>query len=555
MRRALLLILLILASSAFASQLWQFATDGAISVKPVAYQGAVVAASDDGNIYAVEIAGVNAGNKRWMTNVGKTPNEAFVFDNAVVVSSFDGRVSKVGPSGNVLWSVNLNTSAYNATAVYGAVANQQFIFVTASNGVYELDGSGNVKLKLISFNDSILGPPSAGPDYVVFGKGSELYKVSQSGTVLWKTPIVGGSFWSSRPMIDGSGIYIGATDNRLHYFAASNGAHLWSVQTRGWIASTPLVSGGAIYFGSDDGKVYSVDPYGSIIWTAQTQLAIQTQPEMGVMGGKEVVFVGGSDKSIYAISTRDGEIVWKGPSDSAVGNPLFFQNSVIFGSGEGRLYAYSSERACSITNPHEADVVGLKELAVSGNFVSEAGGATVYVQFNEGGWQQAKTSDTEWVYYLNPKTSLNPALNTISCKVSDANGDENGPSFTTVVVNHDNQAPLSEFNIAITPNIIEKNNFTVYVNDGDDGSPVDRFTLIYNGKNFTSDWNQTLAIAEPGNYPIIIKKMGFKDATINVNVNASGVSPVFLVIGSIVILAIIWYVVGVINKRGKSRKR
>jgi outer membrane protein assembly factor BamB len=553
MRRALPLVflLLLLCSQSFASQLWQFSADGAVSAKPVIYQGAVIVASDNGNIYALE---PGSGVKRWQTAVGKAPNEVFLFDNALVASATNGKVAKLGPNGSPLWTTDLNTTAYNVSYIYGAVAGQRYIFVAADNGLYELDGGGNVTAKLVAFNSSISGPLAAGPDYVVFAKGNELYRVGESGAVLWNISLGEGDFWLSRPVLDGNGIFIGSTDGYLHYFALSNGVLLWSVRTNGWVGGTPLLVADAVYFGSDDGKVYAVDPGGEVRWTAQTQLAIQTQPEPGDMGGKGVIFVGGSDKSIYAISTADGQIVWKGPSGGVVGDPLFYQDSVIFGAGDGRVYSFSTERACSITSPREADVVGLKELAAMGNYVSESGGATVFVNVNDGEWQQANTTDTGWVYYIDPKKSLNPALNSISCKIADAGGDETGPTYTTVVINHDPQIPLSELRVAVTPDIIEKKPFTVFVNDGDDGSPVERFTLSLRGNDYHGDRNYTLTIDVPGTYELTVKKMGFNDATVTITVNASGVNPVFLVAGGIAILVIIVYVVGIVRKRGARRR-
>jgi hypothetical protein len=228
---------------------------------------------------------------------------------------------------------------------------------------------------------------------------------------------------------------------------------------------------------------------------------------------------------------------------------LFYQNSVIFGTGDGKVYAFSTERACSITNPHEADLVGLKEIPVKGNFVSAAGNARVSVRINDGEWQEANTSEDGWIFYVDPSKTLGPALNVISCKVSDSNGEENGDTFTSVTINHDPKMPKSDISISVSPPIVEKKPFTVYVNDGDDGSPLERFTLVFNGNELKGDKNITLTINDPGNYKFTVKKMGFNDATVSVDVNASGVNPLFLVIGGIVIIALVWKIRGEIGKR------
>lgn len=554
MRKASLLVLLfcLVSQLSFASQLWQFTANGAVSAKPVVLNGAVVIASDDGYIYALE---PTTGVKRWATFVGQYPNEVFVFDNSIVTSTTGGKVVKLSPAGTPLWTVDMNTTNFNVSYIYGATANDKNIFVVTNIGVFMFDKVGNLSAVLTMYNDSVASPPGAAPGYVVFGKGNQLFKVSDGGAILWTTTLKTGSFWFSRPVIVGNNIYVGALDNSMHEYSASNGEELWSAPTRGWVAGTPLVEPDAVYFGSDDGEVYAVDPTsGNLLWATQTQLAVQTQPEIGTMGGQNVVFVGGSDKSIYAMSTQDGSIVWKGPAASVVGSPLFYQNAIYVGSGDGIVQAFSSERACSITSPHEADIIGLKEVVVSGNYVSAAGGATVSVQVNGNAWQPANTTDVYWVYYLDPNATFNAGLNVISCKVTDSAGDENGPTYTSVTVNHDPNAQPSNLVVTVSPNIMEKQNFSVFVNDGDDGSPVDRFSLSYGNTNVSGDKNVSLVINDPGTYQLTVRKIGFNDAQVSVTVNSNGVNPVLLAVGAIVIIVVLWKIVGTVRKKPARRR-
>ena len=550
MKKALLLLALIsLSCISYASLIWQFSTDGPVSAKPLVYQGMAVVLSDDGNAYALDAA---TGAKKWQVEVGRTPNDALIFDNAVVVSASNGKVVKIGAAGNKVWELNLNTTAHNVSRVYGASANQNYIFVTADNGVYEVNRDGAVLLKLAAYSDSILTAPAAGTGYVVYGKGKDLIKLNERGDVQWTTALPSGSFWLSRPVIEGNAIYVGALDGRMHAFSTGNGDEMWVGTTGSWVLGTPLVDGGAVYFGSDDAKVYAVDiGSGESRWAAQMQLAVKTEPEPGTMGGKSVIFAGGSDGSIYAIETDKGEIVWKGSAGGAVGSPLFHQNSVIFGSADGKVYAYSSESACSITNPYEADIIGLKEVAVTGKYVSSADTDAVYVRINGGDWAPAETGEVDWVYYVDPQSVLNPGLNIISCKV----GDETSDVYTGVAVNQDPQIPLSDLMITVSPGIVEKKQFTVFVNDGDDGSPVDRFMLTFQGKGYNGSKNVTLTASDAGTFQVVVKKAGFNDAGVNVVVNASGMNPVYLVGGILLILAILYLVWERGLKQKFARKR
>ncbi len=548
-----LLILLLLVSVSFSSLLWEFNTDGPIYVKPVTYDGGVLVASEDGNVYSLDPL---TGTRKWDAGIGKDALDLFVFDNSVYASATSGLVTKIGKGGSRTWQVDLNKTQ-NVSRLYGAAAGGSSIFATADNGLYKISKTGNAT-RIVSFDgEDILTAPVAGSDFVIYGRGGELIKSSDKGQTLWKQKIAEGNFWLSRPVISGNAVYAGALDRRMHAYLVSNGLNLWEAQTRNWVLSTATIDGDTAYFGSNDGKVYAVDDDGNKMWEAQTQLAVKTQPELGSMGGEEVVFVGGGDRNIYAISKENGDILWKGPSAGAVGSPLYYQDSVIFGSADGSVYSYSTERACSITNPLEGDILGLKEVAITGKYVSEAGGAVVWVSINNGEWQDTETTADDWLHYLDPSGSFGPGLNSISCMVVDAGGQESGPTFTTVAINHDPSIPLSDLIVTLSPNIMEGEEFTVYVNDGDDGSPVERFTWsLDGGEEKPGDKNVTLTLGEAKEYMLTVKKLGFNDATIKVNVSASGVNPILLVGGIIVIVVIIWQVwVRFLSQRFMKKRR
>jgi len=545
--------LLALVSLSFASLLWQFGTDGAISAKPVIHQNLVVVASEDGYAYGLD---PSTGAKRWQASLGGTPGEPVVADNAVYVPLIEGKLAKLGSNGAVQWLSDLSDEqGYNVSRIYGVAISPNTIFLTTNNGVYALEKSGNVRSRLFVFNDSVLTAPAAGQDYVVFGEGNELIRMSQTGAIQWRADIEGGPFWLSNPVIEGGAVFVGALDDRMHAFSVTNGLELWSFRTKSWVVGTPLADEGSVYFGSNDGNVYAVDAGSGLLrWSAPTQLAVLSQPESGIMGGRGVVFVGGTDSNIYAMSRESGEILWKGPASGAAGSPLFYQNKVMFGAEDGRVYSYSTERACSITEPLEAQDSGLKELEVRGNYVSEAGNAKVLVRVNSGDWLEAETGEVDWVYYLDPSASLVAGLNTISCQVADAGGSEAGQTYTTVRITHNPAASLSDLVVTVSPSIVEGEPFTVYVNDGDDGAPVDRFSISFDSVSTQADKNYTTTINEPGTYDVTVQKIGFNDAGVRITVNPSGISPLYLGIGIVLILASLWVLWNKLLKKRFAKK-
>jgi hypothetical protein len=338
----------------------------------------------------------------------------------------------------------------------------------------------------------------------------------------------------------------------MHAYSVSNGLEIWKYQLENWVMSTPYIDGSTVYFGANDGNVYAVDSgNGNLLWNVGTQLAVQTMPTAGTMGGSEVIFVGSTDKSIYAIEKYSGQIVWKAVGGGVVGDPLFYQDTVIFGSEDGTISAYSTERACSITNPLEGDLVGLKEVVVTGSYVAESN-ALIFININDAGWESANVSDSSWIYYLDPENELNFGLNTISCMVTDDYGQENGPTYTTIAINHDPTITLSDFVVSTPLNIIEGAEFTVFVNDGDDGTPVDRINISVDGKSYFVDKSVNITIPAAGQYEVTVSKMGFNDATKTITVNQKMISPFVLVGAGLVILILVWQIW---KRIGKKKRR
>ncbi len=227
-----------------------------------------------------------------------------------------------------------------------------------------------------------------------------------------------------------------------------------------------------------------------------------------------------------------------------VGSPLYYADKIIFGSADGIVYAYSTERACSIESPKDGEFIGRKEVYIHGRSVSEAGSQNVYVNINGMGWEEAGIDESGgWFFIVDPNQEFSEGLNTISCKVVDSAGEEIGASFTTVNIIRDSSLPLDDFIVTISPTtVIEGSSFTIYVNSREDGSPVDRFSLTVDGESYTGNKNITLTIPQAGSYTLTVSKIGFNDAVLALNVSYAGINPLFIGVGAILLLVVLWII-------------
>jgi hypothetical protein len=232
-----------------------------------------------------------------------------------------------------------------------------------------------------------------------------------------------------------------------------------------------------------------------------------------------------------------------------VESPAYLQGKVIFGSRDSRVYAYSTERACSILTPLEGDTVGLKEVVVAGSAVSEFGNMKVLVQTNSDAWEAAAISNGNWTFSIDPSKKLNVGLNTISCKVSDTIGVESGV-FTTVTITRSSSSQLSNFIVEVSsknPKVQEP--LTVYVNDGDDGASVERFNLDIDGNKLTGNNNITLVLNESKEYLITVSKLGFNNISTKIYVYSNEVPVYYYIVGAVLLLVLLYVVFGKLVKK------
>jgi len=533
MGKTLFLFTLMLCATAFSSLVWHENLNGEAAAKPLIFSNSLLVPSSDGSVYLINPV---SGGSIWKATVNGVPLQPVLFQGRAAVATSNGKVALITVDGTVERTVSL--APFNVTYVYGIDASPTKLFITTDRGVLYL-GTGNTSAASLYKSQNIDSAPTVIGSSLLFGEGSDLVKITETGSVEWKRNV--GGMWRARAVVDGQTVYVGGLDNRLHALTLTGGLEKWYVETGSWVISTPLVRSGEVYFGSNDGGVYAVDQAdGTIRWIATTPLAVETTPEPGTLGGESVIFVGSTANSVYAIEVANGSIIWKGTAQGWVSDPFFYQNRVIFGSRDKRLYSYSTERACSILSPAEGEVVGFKEVKVSGNAVSSSGSKSVSVSVNSGPWQPANVSGDSWLYYIDPAQSLNTGINTIQCKVSDSAGGESG-SYTAVDIARDATVPLGSLLVSTSGPMAEGQPFTVHVNDGQDGSPVERFNATIGGSSYSGSESVNVTLPA-GSYALAVRKIGYKDAQAGINIASKGVSPILLGAGGLALLFVAWLV-------------
>jgi outer membrane protein assembly factor BamB len=175
---------------------------------------------------------------------------------------------------------------------------------------------------------------------------------------------------------EGTTVYIGGSDGKLHALDLQTGEVRWSAgpreksevrlperdaqgsvlrhfTTAGHIPEAPAVGpDGTIYFGSWDGHLYAASPEGAVRWAIDLKDRVTSAPAIGAEGR---VLVSTFEGMLCAVRVADGRPVldWQADANARYSAPLISSDGKVYvGTLDGRLSAYalhSGEKLAELT--------------------------------------------------------------------------------------------------------------------------------------------------------------------------------------------------------------
>jgi outer membrane protein assembly factor BamB len=119
---------------------------------------------------------------------------------------------------------------------------------------------------------------------------------------------------------------------------------VWEFATEFNVGSSPAIGAdGTVYIGSSDKKVYALDgKTGAKKWEFETGNSVWSSPAIGADG---TVYVGSDDKKIHALDGKTGARKWEFVARSYVrSSPAIGKDGTVYvGSKDGKVYALDGE--------------------------------------------------------------------------------------------------------------------------------------------------------------------------------------------------------------------
>lgn len=193
--------------------------------------------------------------------------------------------------------------------------------------------------------------------YVTTTHGKIYALAADTGAQQWEIPVKAGDK-AAKPFtaltFSGGLIFVGSFDNQLKAIDPTNNQlrssdlpkdaklEKWSFTAQDAIVGAPAVDGTRLYVGSSDRNVYAIDATkGEKIWSFSTGNWVWATP---ILAGNRI-YVGSMDHNLYCLDAATGELKWKFAANGAIPAQAALKDGVLyFGALDGRVYAVDAER-------------------------------------------------------------------------------------------------------------------------------------------------------------------------------------------------------------------
>jgi eukaryotic-like serine/threonine-protein kinase len=375
------------------SLLWTFKTAGAVKSSAALVQGRAFIGSDDGNLYALDLA---SGKRLWAFKTGgEVESSPLVLAGKVFVGASDGWLYAVDAAtgkqawkyetgdkilGSPNWVQPGENALVNTAPPAGTTLNNTppqpaspLINTPLERGERSTPGSSN---RFNGFSgaaktvETVQPPVSGTPDTSLKQGVNEKGKESSRPT--------------GQPKPAGSPrILIGSYDFKLHCVDAATGQSNWVYETGNYINGAPAVAAGQAVFAGCDGLLHVIAlasgqqekeieagayvPGSAALVDHRAYLGhyegqflcidLAAGKKAWAFKGRNAAFVaspavtadrvifGGQDKLLHCLKREDGSPLWtfatRGKVDSS---PVVCNDNVIVGSDDGRLYLVSLDK-------------------------------------------------------------------------------------------------------------------------------------------------------------------------------------------------------------------
>lgn len=283
--------------------------------RPTLSDGKLYIGSASAELYCVD---ATSGELLWKADSSDwIRSRPLVVNNAIYVACLDGKVTAFSERGKEIWSEHAGHHPIFADLV----GNENGILISSSG------------LFLHS-----LDPKSGEQQW----RHSLLSCIYEGEKRILADVVAGGGDYQSPPTVSNGKVFVGCPDRFVHVVDHESGEEMWKFETSGQVSGAVTIEDSKVFFGQQggNGDIYCVrEKDGLPIWKSEIGWAWTTSTP-----DKDRLFTGTVEGDIFALSTDDGRVLWKRPTNGGVyPAPAVSKGRVYTGSWDGYYYALNRE--------------------------------------------------------------------------------------------------------------------------------------------------------------------------------------------------------------------
>lgn len=319
--------------------LWRFETDRPVKSTPVIDDGRVFIGSDDGNVYALNLA---TGEPLWTFDTGDAVEAPpIVVRGSIVVGSNSGFVYRLNAeNGEEIWRFETQGKVMAPVNFAPQGDDIYLVFGSYDNNLYCVSFDSGEEIWRYATQNYINGGSAIKDNHVIVGGCDALVHIVDIADGSPAAQIELEAYVASTIAVEGDWGYVGHYGNKFVGIDLANHEIAWSYSDRNFpFFSSAAIGPEQVVFGARDRRLHCVDKTtGERLWQFRTRGRIDTSP---VLCGDKIV-VGSEDGNLYLINLTDGSEIWSYPIGAGiVGSPAVTQDAVVIGSEDGAIYAFA----------------------------------------------------------------------------------------------------------------------------------------------------------------------------------------------------------------------
>jgi outer membrane protein assembly factor BamB len=235
------------------AMLWTFEAGSKIVSNPQVLRDLVVVGTMRGDLIALKL---RDGGRLWSKKIGDAIwAGTTVGRDYIIAATSDGTIARFDHSGNVLWSSSPGGGIHSTPLCLES--ENLVVFGTKDKYVYGYSLSdGDLMWRFLCGGEVNAPPVAAGSSILLGSNDGNLYALSITGQLLWKTPL--GGTVLSKPYVLDDRAFVTTYGSKIYALDTKGGKVLGEFRASSPIYSSPLGEGNRIFFGSNGGVFYSL---------------------------------------------------------------------------------------------------------------------------------------------------------------------------------------------------------------------------------------------------------------------------------------------------------